>query len=222
MATLLPILPTIANPCSQSWEEMPGTARVRHCAACNQDVVNTAALSSAEIARLLKGPLPCLRIARFDDGTLVTTEPAARPLPRIAAGLLTAAMALSSAAAQNQRSQQVLLGAPPAATAEVAGLVTGGSGHPLAGVTATLLHNGKVIATVKLGPDGRYAFSAPTAGRYDLRVEAPESAPRTLPVQLTYQKPLDLPVQLAPRQATMGMVSPRVVTLGKPALPHPK
>ena len=108
MAANFPIfqVPTIAEPCQQSWERMPGSARVRHCASCDQDVVNLAAMSSAEIAALLQGPIPCLRIARHDDGTLVTTEPpATHSLPRIAAGLLTAALSVTAAAAQQTSPQ---------------------------------------------------------------------------------------------------------------------
>ena len=132
MAVQFPILqiPVIAEPCNQSWEHMPGSARVRHCVSCDQDVVNLAAMSSAEIAVLLQGPVPCLRVARQDDGSLVTLEPPTlRSLPRVAAGFLTAALSVGTAAAQQptpqlppppqpaaqqqQTQRGVTMGAPP-------------------------------------------------------------------------------------------------------------
>ncbi len=215
MAANFPILnvPHIAEPCTQSWEQMPGTTRVRHCAACDQDVVNLAAMSAAQIARLLAGPLPCLRIARYDDGSLVTTEPVvAHALPRIAAGLLTAAMAIG-AAAQNSRPQQALIGAPPVQP-QVTGRITDHAGHPVTQATATLLQLGKVVATAKVGPDGAYSFSAP-AGHYDLRVEAPNTIPTSAPVDLSWQKPLLLPIYLNRQAATIGKIAPPVsITMG--------
>lgn len=224
MAVKFPILnvPTIAEPCTQSWELMPGTARIRHCDACNQNVVNLAAMSSAEIVRLLEGPVPCLRIARFDDGTLVTTEPVLpRPIPRIAAGLLTAAMALG-AAAQSARNQQITVGAPPSSAARplVTGTVTDHSGRPLAHATATLLSKGKVVATVKLGPDGHYALTAP-AGLYDLHVEAPYTEPTTVTVQLSQDKPLNKAVELFPLPTLGKPTPPRVATIGMISRPLP-
>ncbi len=111
MATNLPILqiPHIAQPCDQSWEQMPGSARVRHCAACNQDVVNLAAMSAAEIAALLQGPgpLPARRPPRRRHPRHHRTVRAHGPCPAFAAGLLTAALSVTAAAAAGRPSPQL-------------------------------------------------------------------------------------------------------------------
>ena len=125
-------------------------------------------------------------------------------------------MALGAAAQQNQ---QATLGQPPAVPQpQVTGQVTDHAGHPIANATATLLQNGKTIATLKLSPDGTYSFIAP-AGHYDLRVQAPEADARSLSIALSPQRPLNLPVELAPRRATMGKIAaPASFTMGAPAL----
>lgn len=66
----------IAAPCSMSWEEMKGDERVRLCGGCNKNVYNTSAMTASEVSKLLSkdGPLPCLRIYRRADGTLVTRD----------------------------------------------------------------------------------------------------------------------------------------------------
>ncbi len=68
---------TIATPCAVDWESMKGDARVRHCSSCNKDVYSTKALTRAELDRLIterEGQLPCMRIYRRPDGTIVTRD----------------------------------------------------------------------------------------------------------------------------------------------------
>src|SRR5262245_50294453 len=82
----LPVLPagttddldglTVATPCDVPWESLAGDDRVRHCGRCRQDVYNVEALSRAEALQLIgKGErLPCMRLHRRPDGTLVTAD----------------------------------------------------------------------------------------------------------------------------------------------------
>ncbi|HLK92181.1 MAG TPA: hypothetical protein VKZ18_19970 [Polyangia bacterium] len=80
---------TIATPCATDWEGMKGDARVRRCSSCDKDVYSTKALTRAELERLIterEGPLPCMRIYRRPDGTVVTRD-CLGPLQRAAGWL---------------------------------------------------------------------------------------------------------------------------------------
>ena len=67
----------IASPCDQAWEQMVGDERVRHCASCDKDVFNVAAMTRTEALQLIanqSGEVPCLRLFRRDDGTVLTSD----------------------------------------------------------------------------------------------------------------------------------------------------
>jgi hypothetical protein len=67
----------IASPCDQAWEQMVGDDRVRHCASCDKDVFNVAAMTRVEALQLItdqSGEVPCLRLFRRDDGTVLTSD----------------------------------------------------------------------------------------------------------------------------------------------------
>ncbi|HVO57775.1 MAG TPA: carboxypeptidase-like regulatory domain-containing protein [Dongiaceae bacterium] len=66
----------IASPCSNDWEGMVGTERVRHCAQCDRDVHNFSAMTRREIDALLaarRGRL-CGRYVQRADGSMVTRD----------------------------------------------------------------------------------------------------------------------------------------------------
>jgi hypothetical protein len=74
----LPVLESvrIAAPCSASWEEMTGDARVRFCSHCRKNVYNLSAMPRAEAERLLKeqeGSM-CVRLYKRTDGTVLTAD----------------------------------------------------------------------------------------------------------------------------------------------------
>lgn len=77
----------IAAPCSMGWDEMHGDERVRLCGGCNKSVYNTSAMTADEVSTLLskEGPLPCLRLYRRADGTLITKD-CPKGLKRVRAG----------------------------------------------------------------------------------------------------------------------------------------
>src|SRR6476619_1662628 len=66
MGAPLPILEliTIPSPCSNSWEEMTGDDRVRHCGECGKNVYDLSALTRKQAAALIVEK----------DGTLSTGE----------------------------------------------------------------------------------------------------------------------------------------------------
>jgi hypothetical protein len=78
MPQRLPVLDAIriASPCSESWDRMVGTERVRNCASCRLDVYNLSAMTRAEAEALLAsrtGRL-CARYYRRVDGTILTAD----------------------------------------------------------------------------------------------------------------------------------------------------
>ncbi len=66
----------IAAPCNVGWDNMQGTDKVRFCHQCNLNVYNTSKLTSSELQGLLStnGEMPCLRLYRRADGTLITED----------------------------------------------------------------------------------------------------------------------------------------------------
>lgn len=66
----------IASPCDAAWADMRGDDRQRRCAQCDKHVYNVAKLTTAEVMALFEaqGPLPCLRLWRRADGTVLTAD----------------------------------------------------------------------------------------------------------------------------------------------------
>jgi len=68
---------TIPISCTESWDNMTGCERVRHCGLCRKDVYNLSAMPQAEAAALLARHVDenlCVRFYRRDDGTVVTGD----------------------------------------------------------------------------------------------------------------------------------------------------
>lgn len=102
----LPLLPRlrIASPCTESWDAMVGSDRVRHCSKCDKDVFDLSAMTTAEVAALLRAHdamgegLPCVRFYRRADGTILTSDCVAGRARRVGP-TLAAATAVASAIA---------------------------------------------------------------------------------------------------------------------------
>jgi hypothetical protein len=78
MKTALPLLNQVevASPCSAQWEDMAGDERVRFCGSCEKNVYNLSAMTTPEIAQLIRakeGRL-CARFYRRHDGTMLTAD----------------------------------------------------------------------------------------------------------------------------------------------------
>lgn len=121
MSTPLPRL-EIASPCEAAWADMVGDDRVRHCAHCDQNVYNVAALSTAEVLILIQRErrMPCLRLWQRPDGTVLTADcpvglrRTGSRRQRVAAALILSALACFTAPAPAQ--ERPLMGkvaAPP-------------------------------------------------------------------------------------------------------------
>src|SRR5690606_19626074 len=66
----------LATPCTMLWEDMTGTDRVRHCAACNKNVFNLSDMKRVEainFVRVSEGKA-CVRFYRRADGTVLTSD----------------------------------------------------------------------------------------------------------------------------------------------------
>ena len=124
----------IPVPCSESWEAMDGDSRTRHCAACDSQVHNLASMTARQIESLLEapGPLPCMRIARYEDGSLlVSEEQRAQPGYGAIAGMAMAALvSLSSGVAAGQKPVPMVGKVQPLAV--YSGRVVGPDGKPVA------------------------------------------------------------------------------------------
>jgi len=70
--------------CSESWEEMPGSGRKRHCAACKRNVHELANYTSTEADELLERGA-CVRAEVDPNGQLVTLGSTRRRLAAAAA-----------------------------------------------------------------------------------------------------------------------------------------
>ena len=88
----------IPSPCSADWSAMPGDDRKRFCQGCQKHVHNLSALTAAEASELVSSDpvLPCIRLSRGADGTVVTAERRRPRLARLAAGVLVGFSAAGS------------------------------------------------------------------------------------------------------------------------------
>jgi hypothetical protein len=92
----------IASPCSASWEEMVGDARVRLCGKCAKNVYNLSEMTRDEAEALLgtnDGNL-CVRLYQRKDGTVLTTDcPTGVKAKRVRRVVALAAAALGAGSA---------------------------------------------------------------------------------------------------------------------------
>lgn len=158
----------VVKPCGERWEDMPGDSRVRHCAVCDRDVLNTAAMTPQQVEAILSTPgqLPCMRTVRHADGSLFTAEAVPKPmrLARIAAAALTATVALTAASAQtNGRPQNVV----------VAGRILDASGAVILHSTVRIRTKAGILSTAETNKVGEFRFSVPRNESYDLDASAP-------------------------------------------------
>ncbi len=101
---------TVKSPCTEDWDGMLGTGRVRLCGSCEKNVYDLTGLSDREVSDLVaekEGHL-CVRFFVRVDGTVTTSlcpsgsaafpAPEPRAWPTVAAGLVLALVGLSEAA----------------------------------------------------------------------------------------------------------------------------
>lgn len=68
----------VASPCHESWAEMTGDARQRHCDSCDQTVYDLSGLTRLQAKALVlkqeEGERVCVRFRRRADGTVLTAD----------------------------------------------------------------------------------------------------------------------------------------------------
>jgi len=234
---------TIPAPCDADWDEMIGNDQVRFCEHCNLHVTNLSAMTRTEAMHLVaqsRGRL-CVRFIQLPGGGVLTKDLPeklhliSRRVSRVAAGAFTAAVSLSTAAAQirSDVDPRTALQTPAAGKlisadaegATVSGIVKDPNGALVPNALITLTHKetstSYVYTTVE---DGIYRFSLLPAGSYQLAAEAPSfaktegteldllaNASRTMDIQLqipsvTAEVEVNLP-DSKEVGVTMGMVA---------------
>lgn len=145
---------------------MEGTAQQRHCAHCNKNVYNFAAMTSREVEHLLannEGRL-CARITRRGDDSVLKLDGASRP--GVAAGLVLAA----SLAMGNGAGAQSAPVAPNSAKAHLRGTVLRPDGlTPWAEALVVVQDGQNTISTVKTDGNGAFEIIV-DPGTYDVAI----------------------------------------------------
>src|SRR4051812_41406353 len=233
----------ISTPCDADWDSMAGNDQVRFCAHCNLHVTNLSKLTRGEAMLLVnrsQGRL-CVRFIQAPGGTVLTKDvpekihQIARHVSRIAAGAFTAAVTLSSAAAQNGPRNQTAK--PPPVTiverivagnegARLSGVITDPNGAVVPGVTVRatnrLSHTTFVYSTQD---DGRYEFLLGEAGLYVLEVEATgfaTPAPTELELKTSSNEIRDFSLDLPVITVGVEVKSEVPVTMGMVAISEPR
>lgn len=160
--------PAIAHPCHESWAEMTGSQRERHCQSCGKQVHNFAAMTPREIERLARekeGEL-CARITHRTDGSLVTLD--VTPRPSLAAQIAVSASLFVGAAgaiAQNPAPR------PQEPEAVLSGTVLSSDGSgPMEGALISLRNGSVTVAETKTDAQGGFRLST-SPGTYDIEIK---------------------------------------------------
>lgn len=175
----------VKEPCSESWEDMQGTASIRFCSHCAHSVDNLSEMTRKEAMRLVRrseGRL-CVRYIMdpetkqplFSD----TLHQIVRRAPRLAAGVVTATIALSSAGyaqtgGEAAPAAQILNETQPSATtSRISGYVTDQNGAALPFALVGLLNEQTSEYLVQnASGEGFYEFLDLPAGTYKVKAEA--------------------------------------------------
>jgi len=185
----------VGSPCGEEWARMEGTDRVRFCSHCAKDVNNLSEMTRKEATRFVRasGGNICIRYVVdprtkrpiFAEQLLQIT----RRVPGVAAGALTASIAVSTTSYAQP-------GNPPAdpsavvkvfkdrvipaettsanAVGRITGTVTDPNGAVIAGAVATLVDvQTGTTRSVTANDEGVYAFDGLAEGNYQISVQAP-------------------------------------------------
>jgi len=166
---------------------MSGNDRVRFCEHCNLRVTDLSSMTRYEAMRLVarsQGRL-CVRLIQTSGSRIVTpadrTYGIGRRVSRIAAGIFTATLSVTTAAAQSESQlgaarptpATVNPGFPRANDVRLSGVITDPNGAVVAGAKVILVNAQTQFAVnYTTGDDGAYKFSLLEPGRYSLSAEA--------------------------------------------------
>lgn len=188
----------VGEPCSEKWENMRGTESVRFCSHCAKDVKNLSAITRKEALCLVRSSHGniCIRYIKNP----VTEQPIfggqllqiTRRSPALAAGLVTASMALSTmsyaqseppipnpnvpvveAPAVEESNEEPETASDPT-LGSIEGIILDQSGVPVADVTLMLVQAGEGddFEYETTDADGRYRFDELKADTYLLRISS--------------------------------------------------
>ncbi len=185
----------VKTPCSEAWAEMRGNDKVRFCSHCSKHVNNFSQMTRKEAMRLVRAsdgdicvryvPDPRTRKPLFAEELLQIT----RRTPRLAAGVMSASLGLSTLAyaqggpgrvdaPQAHRTADKVDETQPAKTDRPVGRVTGiildPMGAVIAGATVRFVsvNEKDTAAQTTTNDDGRFAFENIADGDYSLEFTA--------------------------------------------------
>ena len=179
----------VASPCSVSWESMTGNERVRRCNSCETNIYNTAAMTKAEVERLIlknEGRL-CIRLHKRADGTVITKDcpnglrAFRKRTARFAGATLTAILGLFSASfgqksdnSTGTSEAEIKRTISPNSIRRIVGIITDTNGAVVPGADIQLYKKG-VKKPVKTTSDenGNYTFDSVSSGIYELKFKSP-------------------------------------------------
>ena len=183
----------VQNRCSESWDEMVGSASVRFCSHCAKSVNNVSEMTRAEALRLVRRSNGRLCVRYYIDP--VTKQPvfktrvakAARNMG-LASGLVAAAIAAGEAAyAQGDIASIPTPGSTVSQPAKgksdsggVSGTVRDPNGAPVQAAVVTIMNTETNLSHVAVtSAEGVYEFKDIPAGKYTLKAESGVLAPLT-------------------------------------------
>jgi hypothetical protein len=216
-STNLPFELAIAKPCEESWAEIRGSNRERHCTRCNKQVHNLSAMSSREIEKLITagGRQICARLTHRLDGSLVTLQSQSRvaAVARIAASTALVFSAVGAAA------QSVPEASEPQAVISGKVLTSDGSG-PLQGAAIILRSAGVVQTESQSDSAGNFEISV-TPGIYDVEIKNERSSIQFRAMALKEGQQSMPPIATATTvtvEAEPALMGEVAVTIGRPSL----
>lgn len=205
---------------------MLGDDRVRHCCECSLNVYNISEMTRTEAESLIRsqeGRL-CVRFYRRADGTIISkncplgVKTLIRRISRVGAAVLTAAMSVGAAFAQNTTKSS---------TQSRSEESEGSSGINLTVVdpTGALIPNAKAVlcqckshqlTTLNTDAAGATHFTGLKSGEYSLQIQAPGFKTNRQNVKLRSKKVEQLQVKLkvAPTSVTVDVAGGPVAVQG--------
>lgn len=171
----------IANPCTESWDEMTGSDRVRFCSHCAKDVNNISQMTRKEAARLVRnsGGRLCVRY-RTDPKTnspIFGERISAFARHSAAAGALGASLLAAGVYAQTETAQQPLVQIERVersgdASAKISGYVTDPNGAAIPYALVSITNQETLLSQIQnASAEGYYEFRDLTAGKYKIHFE---------------------------------------------------
>jgi len=223
----------IPTPCSADWNKMKGNDVVRFCEHCNLSVHDLSAMTQTKAIKLVlqsKGRL-CARYTKTPDGAIQHTTQKVYQISnrasRIAAGVFSAALSLSSIAyAQNQTTtpeeKQIIVASETfkknddGKVPSLRGTITDPNSAVIAGATITAINQATGREqTVTSDENGVYEFYDLEEGEYKLTFQSPGFTHKEDVVQISSGAVIEKNLQLEVGEVLSGVI---MITYQSPLL----